>query len=561
MRTKMRIKLLSRFIVLVGAGLLLTSGLTTASQSDFEKKGNYNNKTDKPHNHQPDRAIKRLSAVANAMGGLDKITALAGQRLIATGRRFEPEQSFRPGGETVPIADYKYSLTQSFNSRQFHTEWSVDTHYPLIARRNYTEIINGDYASVTGIDSILNIPQAPMQATRLGARNKQYFATSPLAIIRYALAHPTELTYLGVQKRNKHPQQRFSITGEAMGWQQPATLFVDVTTKLPTQLETLEDDTIYGDALWRVKYENWQQIQGIWQPTVIAHTLNDRLIHHVSYTDIELLNTLDENVFAVPDELKVPLETKLYAWGSRSSQWFGRFLLTGFPFDLDQSSEASVTLVDIAPGIVHIQGITHNTLLVEMKNFLVVLDPPLYEQRTRTVLKAIKQRWADKPIKYIVASHFHNDHIGGIRGYAAEGASLIVGAETKKHYETLLEAPHTVYPDALALNPVETHVIEVSDAEEFIITDGERKIRLFNLANRHSIGMLIPYIEDEKLVFVSDLYNPDLFAPPLPALFSFWSLDLLKGLKDAELEIESMIGAHGAVVSYERFVSDVEASF
>ena len=561
MRINMRTSMLSRFIVLMGAGLLLTSGTTTASQSDFEKKNADNNKDHKLHFHHTKGTIKHLSAVAKAMGGMDKISALAGQRLTATGSGYEPEQSFRPGGKTIPMADYKYTLTQSFKARQFHTEWSVDTHYPLIAKRNFTEIINGDYAAVVGVDSILNIPQTTMQATRMGARNKQYFATSPVAIIRYVMAHPKELTYLGVQNRNEHPQHRFAITGEAMGWEQAATLFVDATTKLPTQLETLEDDTIYGDMIWRVNYKNWQQIEGISLPTVIVHTLNDRLIHHVSYSDIDLLNTLDVNMFAVPDELKAPLETKLYAWGSRSSQWFGRFLLTGIPFDLDQSSEASVTLVDIAPGIVHIQGFTHNTLLVEMKDFLVVLDPPLYEQRTRTVLKAIKQRWENKPIKYIVPSHFHNDHIGGIRGYAADGASLIVGAETKNHYETLLKAPHSVYPDALALNPVETHVIEVPDDETFLITDGERKIRLFNLSNRHSIGMLIPYIEDEKLVFVSDLYNPDLFTTPLPPLFSFWSLDLLAGLKDSELEIEGLIGAHGGVVSYERFVSDVEASF
>lgn len=534
----MKTRFLPSFIALIGISLLLAATPSVANS---------------PHA----KGYSKIMRMAEAMGGIDRIHSLAGQRLVASGERHEPEQSFRPGGEAIHLADYEHVLVQAFGARQTRSEWSIDTLYPTPALRHFTEIINGEHAAVIGVDSILGIPQAPMLATRMGARTKQYLVSSPLAMIHHALANPKAVSFLGTEKLNGRPHHVVSIPA----WEQNLQLYIDVVTGLPSQVETLEDDSVYGDALWRVRFKDWRQVNGVRVPTRLLHSLQGRRIHTVTLSSIELLDRLDSNLFVVPEELKAEFAPQLFAWGTRSSQWYGRYLPTGIPFDLDQSTAASVTLVDIAPGVVHVLGLTHNTMVVEMQDYLVAIEPPLYDQRTQAVLSAIKQRWPHKPIKYIVASHFHNDHIGGIRGYAAIGATLIVGADTQAHHESVLAAPHTVYPDALALQPRVANIIGVTADKPYFISDGKRTIRLFDLPNRHAIGMLVPYIEDAKLVFVSDLYNPELFPVPLPPLFSFWSFDLLAGLEDSGLAIDWLAGAHGSVVSYERFVSDVQASY
>lgn len=549
----MRINFSAVLMFLLAISLLIHTGFTYANSIEQRLGKKHKKITHKP----PFLAKLALQRMTKAMGDAGKIKKLAGLRLIASGQRFEPEQSLQPGGEFIHMADYRHILTLSFTQPRLRIDWSVDTHYPAVAQREYSEVIKGEYAAIFGSDDITGLQQAPMQATRMGARTKQYFVSSPIALLRYAMNNPQRISYSGIAIREN--RKHFVIAFNT--WQQPIYLYIDIESGLPTQVETLEDDSVYGDALWKVKYKQWVKFDGVLFPTRLAHYLEGRLIHKLTRNSIELLTSIDESLFNIPRSLQNPLNEDAFNWGIQSSQWFGRFSLTGIPLDLDQRIEQSIKLQEIAPGVTNIQGFTHNTLVVEMDDFLVVIDPALYEQRTTSVLKAIRQRWGDTPIKYIISTHFHNDHIGGIRGYAAQGATLVIGEGTRSHYLTLLSAPRTVSPDLLSTKHVDVNFIEVGTDTPYVISDGKRKIHLVDIPNRHSIAMLMPYIEDVNLAFVTDLYNPELFSPPIPALFSFWSLDLLNALQDLDLNIKTISGAHGSIVSYEEFVTDVKASF
>ena len=124
----------------------------------------------------------------------------------------------------------------------------------------------------------------------------------------------------------------------------------------------------------------------------------------------------------------------------------------------------------------------------------------------------------------------------------------------------VLKSPRPLYPDALSTNPRKPEIEEVEDDDEAVITDGKRVIRLLTVPNRHATGMLVPYIEDANMIFVSDLFNPELFTGPIPPLFSYWSQDLLDALESLDLDIQWLTGAHGGVATYEQFVEQVLAS-
>lgn len=504
----------------------------------------------------PRPGFNKIVGMARAMGGIRAILSLYGMQIRVEGERLEPEQTHTPGDPPLLIARYQMIHTQAFDEPKLHTQWSVKSLYPLSAERQYTEIINAHQGAIIGSDSLLNLPQSPMTSIRVASRTKQRLLESPLALIHQAAHHVDEVHVKGEYEQNGRRLLVVTLPGP----NRPIRLFIDPRTQLPVKADTWEDDTVYGDARLEVFYDDWAEVNGIRVPTRLTHRLAGHIIHHQTRTNVQFDLEPDSGLFDIPDDLKTPPDPQRYAWGLRASQMFNRYLLMGVPFDIDQTSPGALTIKQLAPGVFHVLAPLHNSMVIEMRDHLIVLESPLYDERTQAVLAAIRTRWPDRPVKYLVASHFHHDHIGGIRGYGAMGATLITSALIEDDVEDIFKRTHSIYPDTFERNPRDVEIEGVEANEPRILTDGQRRVHIFEVPNRHAAGSLVTYIEDAKMVFVSDLYNPELFWAPLPPSFDGWSKDLLKGLRNAGLDIEFVAGAHGGVVSYQRFVDDVEAT-
>ncbi len=501
--------------------------------------------------HAPRDAHQALLKMAQAMGGLERLKSVKQERIVASGSRFEGEQTFLPGEPALHVADFSYDLTQQYEQRRSHNQWQVDAHYPAINHFNYREVINGEHGAIFGVDGFFSSGDRPMPAMRLAARSEQYLMNSPLALLKHALARVNQL------RIRSHDDDYVLIMP---GLDRPIHLYFDEDSALPRKAVTIEDDSVLGDARWEVIFRQWQTVEGVATPMTTEFRLNGKQIRRewrdlVSYSEVET-----PALFEVPTPLQTALNQNQFRFGLQMSQWLSRFILLGPPFDLDQRGAASILFQTIAPGVHHIVGGIHNSMVVEMKDYLVLIEPVLYNERSDNILIELKQRWPDKPVKYVIPTHFHNDHMGGIRSYAAAGATLIVGHGTKRHYRKVLSARHRAYPDALSKKRMRTKIIELDESETMILDDGQRRIHLLPIANSHSGDALAPYIEDARLIFTGDLYNPQAFPVPLPSGFATWGAELAAVLKASDLNIETIAGAHGATASYAQFLADVEAS-
>jgi glyoxylase-like metal-dependent hydrolase (beta-lactamase superfamily II) len=126
-----------------------------------------------------------------------------------------------------------------------------------------------------------------------------------------------------------------------------------------------------------------------------------------------------------------------HQWIIRRGQWGN--LLDSDLVARDPSVEPQ--FVDVAPGVSLSQGVSHNSMVIEMDKYLVVFDAPIGEQFSEWFIDAAKKRYPGKPIRYLMLTHHHWDHTSGARTYGAEGATFIVGKGLREHFRHTLSAP------------------------------------------------------------------------------------------------------------------------
>ena len=112
-----------------------------------------------------------------------------------------------------------------------------------------------------------------------------------------------------------------------------------------------------------------------------------------------------------------------------------------------------VVSTKIADGVWHLAGGSHHSVVVEFKDYIAIVEAPLSEERSLAVLAEAKKLVPNKPVKYLLTTHHHFDHTGGLRTYAAEGVTIVTNQSNVAYFEKTLMAPATMAPDSQAKSP------------------------------------------------------------------------------------------------------------
>ena len=97
----------------------------------------------------------------------------------------------------------------------------------------------------------------------------------------------------------------------------------------------------------------------------------------------------------------------------------------------------------LADGVYVIQNVAgqnQNTLAVGFADYVVAVEAPGSSDGADAVIKRINELFPGKPIRYVAMTHHHGDHIGGMRSFIAEGATVITTAANRPVIETMAAA-------------------------------------------------------------------------------------------------------------------------
>jgi len=309
-------------------------------------------------------------------------------------------------------------------------------------------------------------------------------------------------------------------------------VYVDDSTHLISKLEFTEDRTPYGDLAKERIFSDYREVGNVKLPfSQVTKEMN--LVTEVrTFSEMSVNDPLQEVLFEIPEEVREKAAS------------------------LAHLDTIPVNAIKLAEGVYFGQAGQSN-MWVEFEDFILVADGPTNEMQSLEVIRQIRNTVGDKPIRYVVTTHHHADHQGGIRTYAAEGATIVTHALNEAVMREFLARPHTLKPDRYSQSNREAQIELVTDRRT--ITDGSRTVELMHLPNPHTDGCLVIYLPQEKLIFESDLFEilegeawPPLVRPEAKVFYEV--------VTEVGWKVDRIVSGHGRVVEWQELIDAIQAS-
>ncbi len=169
-------------------------------------------------------------------------------------------------------------------------------------------------------------------------------------------------------------------------------------------------------------------------------------------------------------------------------------------------SAQSQDWIEIAPDVlVVVNAGSVNQVVIVFESFVVVFDPGSVVE-ARTLANAIDNR-TDKPVRYVINSHFHPDHSAGAAVFAAAGAEVVAAESARPDYEVFVRED---FANKVASNPEVYRGLQYSPPtlyleEDWVIDDGEQRLELTHYGHGHTTGDLVGWIPEHKILLPADL--------------------------------------------------------
>ncbi|HVV47181.1 MAG TPA: MBL fold metallo-hydrolase, partial [Bryobacteraceae bacterium] len=245
------------------------------------------------------------------------------------------------------------------------------------------------------------------------------------------------------------------------------------------RVETTINNDVLGDIVWSADYTGWKDFNGVKFPA--------RIVQHQGEPEYFELNVTDVKPNAAVDLSPPP------GRGGRGGRG-----------GAGRGEPAGPISEDLGGGFWLIKG-GYGSVIADFKDYIVVIEGPQNDMRANQIIAEAKRLVPGKPIRYVINTHAHFDHSGGLRAFVAEGATIVTCKENKAFYEKAFKNPHTLAPDTLSQKTPQPNLRIEAVGETKTLTDGEHTIDLYRVdGSTHAIGMLMAYLPKQKILIEAD---------------------------------------------------------
>jgi glyoxylase-like metal-dependent hydrolase (beta-lactamase superfamily II) len=437
-----------------------------------------------------------IAAVADAMGA----TNLNSIEYSGSGELFGFGQAYIPGERWPRFVQRSYVIAVNYQTpaMRMNTVRSQGEYpprggaaQPVGKDQRSIQVVSGKYAwSEGGAQAVANPGD-------VGDRLRQLWAT-PHGVIKAAMANGGTLDGKTITFKAEDRDFKASLNDQ----------------NLVEKVAYLRTNEVVGDSPVEVTYSDYAEYGGVKFPKHIVETQDGFPVSDIMINEVKPNAAVTIEVPAAVTQAPAPPATP------------------------------AVNMAKLADGVLYFTAAGVSSWAVEFKDYIVVVEGPFGEARSLAVNEEIRKAIPNKPIKYVVNTHAHYDHAGGLRTYVAQDITVITHETNKPFFEKVWAQPRTVAPDLLAKEPKPAAFETVS--EKKVITDGTRTMELYHLQNSgHNVATLIVYMPKEGLLYYGDGYNPPPGENPIdPARTPEYGIDLYRNVTQLGLNVKTIAPAH-----------------